>query len=228
MGAEKGIGRIERICAHAQSLAQCRAWLQEHLPHVEKIARGEQRGSCAPCARRARHRRARGRRRRRGLRSADSRSTMSRTGGQHHALPGGRPRRCFPPSGSDKTSILVSASGTGGHPACCCICSSRSPPRGQHDAASNRGLRARKKWDYVFFVDLDGHAEDNAGHSKALRRGEAEVRAVQSARRLSQGGPLEQSRRRVTQRSRISVPSPAHSVAGESPFQATSRSRIAR
>ena len=33
----KGLDAIERICAHEQSLAQCRGWLREYLPHVELI-----------------------------------------------------------------------------------------------------------------------------------------------------------------------------------------------
>ncbi|MFZ1869615.1 MAG: chorismate mutase, partial [Steroidobacteraceae bacterium] len=37
MGNMSGLGRIVRICSHPQSLAQCRGWLQEHLPSVELV-----------------------------------------------------------------------------------------------------------------------------------------------------------------------------------------------
>ena len=37
MGTQKGVENIERICAHEQSLAQCRGWIRENLPHVELI-----------------------------------------------------------------------------------------------------------------------------------------------------------------------------------------------
>ncbi len=37
MGNMGGLGRIVRICSHPQSLAQCRGWLQEHLPSVELV-----------------------------------------------------------------------------------------------------------------------------------------------------------------------------------------------
>ena len=37
LGSESGLDKIERICAHEQSLAQCRGWLREYLPHVELI-----------------------------------------------------------------------------------------------------------------------------------------------------------------------------------------------
>src|SRR5262245_56133569 len=36
MGRMAGIGEIQRVCSHPQSLAQCRGWLAEHLPDVEK------------------------------------------------------------------------------------------------------------------------------------------------------------------------------------------------
>src|SRR5579872_4876157 len=37
MGNMSALGRIVRICSHPQSLAQCRGWLQEHLPNVELV-----------------------------------------------------------------------------------------------------------------------------------------------------------------------------------------------
>ena len=45
-----GLENIERICAHEQSLAQCRGWLREYLPQVELIGMS----SNAAGARRAR------------------------------------------------------------------------------------------------------------------------------------------------------------------------------
>src|SRR5215470_16137847 len=37
MGAMSEMARIERICSHPQSLAQCRGWLEEHLPEIEQV-----------------------------------------------------------------------------------------------------------------------------------------------------------------------------------------------
>src|SRR5688572_5795240 len=37
MGTMTALERIKRICSHAQSLAQCRAWLDEYLPEVERV-----------------------------------------------------------------------------------------------------------------------------------------------------------------------------------------------
>ena len=43
--------RIERVCSHPQSLAQCRGWLEEHLPGVEQVPVVEQRRGRAARAR---------------------------------------------------------------------------------------------------------------------------------------------------------------------------------
>ena len=37
MGRMNSLARIERICSHPQSLAQCRGWLDEHLPDVQRM-----------------------------------------------------------------------------------------------------------------------------------------------------------------------------------------------
>ena len=50
MGAMHGLEKIVRVCSHQQSLAQCRQWLDEHLPGVERVPVS----SNAEAARRAR------------------------------------------------------------------------------------------------------------------------------------------------------------------------------
>ena len=50
MGKMQGLENIERICAHEQSLAQCRGWIREYMPQVELIGMS----SNAAGARRAR------------------------------------------------------------------------------------------------------------------------------------------------------------------------------
>jgi chorismate mutase/prephenate dehydratase len=37
MGTMNGLSRIARVCSHPQSLAQCREWLDEHMPGVEQV-----------------------------------------------------------------------------------------------------------------------------------------------------------------------------------------------
>src|ERR1700678_303559 len=37
MGKMNGFESIKRVCAHPQALAQCRGWLDQHIPDVERI-----------------------------------------------------------------------------------------------------------------------------------------------------------------------------------------------
>jgi chorismate mutase / prephenate dehydratase len=158
MGRMAGIGDVVRVCAHPQSLAQCRGWLAEHLPDVEKVPVA----SNAEAARRAR----------------DEDGTAALAGDAAAEVYGLRilfssvedrddnttrfvvvGRKLFPPSGNDKTSILVSARGTEGPGVLLHLLN----PLARHGVNMTRieSRPSRKaKWDYVFFVDLDGHAED--------------------------------------------------------------------
>jgi chorismate mutase/prephenate dehydratase len=165
LGRMQDLGDVRRVCSHPQSLAQCRAWLTEHLPGVEKIPVA----SNAEAARRAR----------------DEDGTAALAGEAAAQIYNLRilfnsvedqednstrfvvvGRRLFPPSGNDKTSILVSATGTEGPGALLHLLG----PLARHGVNMTRiesRPSRRRKWDYVFFVDLDGHAEDDAMH-KAL------------------------------------------------------------
>lgn len=158
MGRMADIKDIKRVCAHPQSLAQCKGWLAEHLPGVEKIPVS----SNAEAARRAR----------------DEDGTAALAGEAASKVYGLRilfhtvedrddnttrfvvvGRKLFPPSGNDKTSVLVSATGTAGPGVLLHLLG----PLARHGVNMTR-IESRpsrkKKWDYVFFVDLDGHADD--------------------------------------------------------------------
>lgn len=149
---------IERICAHEQSLAQCRGWLREYLPHVELVGVS----SNATGARRAR----------------DEHGTAA-IGGEAAAEVYGlkvlvnniedRPdnttrflvvgRELLASSGADKTTILVSTSGTEGAG----VLHALLQPLAAHGVSMTRiesRPSRRQNWDYVFFIDLEGHAED--------------------------------------------------------------------
>jgi chorismate mutase/prephenate dehydratase len=159
MSKFKGLENIERICAHEQSLAQCRGWIRENLPHVELIGMS----SNAAGARRAR----------------DEEGTAAigpevaadvyelnvmvnnvedRPDNATRFLVVGR--RLLSASGEDKTTILVSTSDTAGGAgvlhhllqplAECGISMTRIESRPSR----------RRNWDYVFFIDLEGHAEE--------------------------------------------------------------------
>lgn len=160
LGLMPSLQNVERICAHQQSLAQCRGWLREHMPQAELIGVS----SNAAGARRAR----------------DEKGTAA-IGGEIAAevydlkvlvnniedsadnstrfLVIGR--QLLASSGNDKTTILVSTSGTGGAG----VLHTLLQPFSTHGINMTRieSRPSRKKnWDYVFFIDLEGHAEDAA------------------------------------------------------------------
>ena len=159
LGREKGLEHIERICAHEQSLAQCRAWLRENLPHVELIGMS----SNAAGARRARDET--------GTAAIGPRAAADvydleilvnnvedRPDNATRFLVVGR--ELLTPSGSDKTTILVSATGTAEGSG---VLYHLLKPLADHDVSMTRiesRPSRRKNWEYVFFIDLEGHAAE--------------------------------------------------------------------
>jgi chorismate mutase / prephenate dehydratase len=158
MGRMKEIGQIRRLCSHSQSFAQCRVWLSQFLPDVERITVT----SNAEAARRAR----------------DEEGTAALAGDAAAELYDLRilfnnvedqgdnttrflviGRKTFPPSGSDKTSLLLSASGTHGPGVLVHLLAPLAHHGINMTRIESRPSRKRK-WDYVFFVDVDGHAEE--------------------------------------------------------------------
>ncbi len=166
MGRMDGLERIERVCSHQQSLAQCRGWLDEHLPDAERI----QAASNAEAARRAR----------------DERGTAAIAGQAAAEVYGlnvlateieDRPdnttrflivgRKLFSASGKDKTTLLVSTSHTDSPGALYRLLEPFARHRISLTRIESRPSR-RRKWDYVFFLDVEGHAEDpNLGRALA-------------------------------------------------------------
>ena len=158
IGRMASLESIERICAHEQALAQCRGWLREYLPQVELIGVS----SNAAGARRARDE---------GGTAAiggDAAAEVydlkilvnnieDRADNATRFLVIGR--ELLTPSGKDKTTILVSASHTGGAG----VLHELLQPLATHGVnlsfIESRPSR-RKNWEYVFFIDLEGHAED--------------------------------------------------------------------
>jgi chorismate mutase/prephenate dehydratase len=158
MGRMQDLKQIKRVCAHPQSLAQCRGWLAQHLPDVELVPVA----SNAEAARRAR----------------DEEGTAALAGEAAAKVYGLRilfatvedrddnttrfvvvGRKLFPPSGADKTSVLVSASQTESPGVLLHLLAPLSRHGVNITRIESRPSR-KKKWDYVFFLDLDGHAED--------------------------------------------------------------------
>ena len=157
LGSETGLDKIERVCAHEQSLAQCRSWIREYLPHVELIGMS----SNAAGARRAR----------------DESGTAAigpdvaadvydlevlvsniedRADNATRFLVVGR--ELLAASGNDKTTILVSTSDTAAGAG---VLHHLLKPLADHSVSMTRiesRPSRRKNWDYVFFIDIEGHA----------------------------------------------------------------------
>jgi len=158
MGRMSKISQIVRVCSHPQSLAQCRGWLAEYLPKVEQVPVA----SNAEAARRARDEDGT------AAIAGDAAAEVydlrilfedieDQTDNTTRFLVIGR--QLFPPSGADKTSLLISAGGTKGPG----VLSHLLDPLARHGVNMSRiesRPSRRKKWDYVFFVDIDGHVED--------------------------------------------------------------------
>ena len=165
MGRMKEIGQVRRVCGHAQSLAQCRAWLAQYLPDIEQVPVA----SNAEAARRARDEA--------GTAALGSEAAAEvyelgvlfenvedREDNTTRFLVIGR--KLFPPSGSDKTTLLISATSTTGPG----VLMHLLEPLARHGINMTRiesRPSRRRKWDYVFFVDIDGHAAEEPA-SQAL------------------------------------------------------------
>ena len=158
MGAMSTLARIARVCSHPQSLAQCREWLDEHLPGVEQVPVS----SNAEGARRARDED--GSAAIAGDTAAEvyglkilAMQIEDRADNTTRFLVLGR--KLFSPSGEDRTTLLVSVGHTDAPGALYRLLEPLAKHRVSLTRIESRPSR-RRKWDYVFFMDLEGHAED--------------------------------------------------------------------
>lgn len=160
MGKMKRIDAVKRVCAHPQSLAQCRGWLDEHLAEAERIAVS----SNAEGARRARDER--------GTAAIAGRSAAEIYGldllaTQIEDRPDNTTRflvvgpKLFNASGADKTTLLLSATDTAGAGTLFRLLEPLAEHRVNMTRIESRPSR-RKKWDYVFFIDVEGHMSEPA------------------------------------------------------------------
>ena len=147
---------VERVYSHPQSLAQCKIWLRQHLPASERMATA----SNAEGARRAR--------------LADDAAAIAGEAVAHvyglKVIAGpieDRPdnttrflvlgRELFPPTGHDRTSMLVFVKDQPG------ALFNALRPFADHGVSMNR-IESRPAhsglWQYAFFIDLLGHIDD--------------------------------------------------------------------
>ncbi|MBS0394695.1 MAG: prephenate dehydratase [Proteobacteria bacterium] len=177
LGRMASLRKVARICAHQQALAQCRGWLAEHLGEAERVAVS----SNAEGARRAR----------------DEEGTAAIAGEAAAEVYGLKVlvkeiedhpdnttrflvvgRKILAPSGRDRTTLLLSAPDTAGPGALLKLLEPFAAEGITLTRLESRPSR-RKKWDYVFFVDIEGHAED-----ERVRAALARVRKVASLMKL--------------------------------------------
>lgn len=160
MSRFKGLENIERICAHEQSLAQCRGWIREHLPHIELIGMS----SNAAGARRARDENGTAAIGPEVAADVYELSIMvnnieDRPDNATRFLVVGR--QLLAPSGADKTTLLFSTSDTAGGAG---VLHQLLQPLATHAVSMTRiesRPSQRRNWDYVFFVDIEGHAAES-------------------------------------------------------------------
>jgi chorismate mutase/prephenate dehydratase len=157
MGRMNGADAVKRVCAHPQALAQCRGWLDDQLPDVERVAVS----SNAEGARRARDER--------GTAAIASRAAAEiyglnllaneiedRSDNTTRFLVVGR--KLFSASGADRTTLLVGADNNDSGALFRLL-----EPLATHQVNMTR-IESRpshkRKWDYVFFIDVEGHVGD--------------------------------------------------------------------
>ena len=153
---EASLESIRRVFSHGQSLGQCHEWLNANLPHAERVAVA----SNAEAARRA-------------AEEAGSAAVAGEIAAQHYGLtirhaniedePNNttrflilgdyRPR----PSGRDKTSLVLSARNRAG-----AVYEMLTPFATRGVSMTKFESRPSKValWEYLFFVDIEGHRDD--------------------------------------------------------------------
>lgn len=177
-------GRLEdvrRVYAHAQSLQQCKTWLRLNLPKVECEAVA----SNAEAARLAQH-------------ADDAAAIAGEVAGKVYGLKTIAEgiedradnttrflvigRTLFPPSGNDRTSLLITVN---------------DKPGALYDVLSpfaKRGVSLNRiesrpahsgKWQYAFFIDVSGHI-----HDAALQEAVKEIEATAAQLRVLGSYPV--------------------------------------
>jgi len=170
LGKHKDPGKVSRIYSHRQSLAQCREWLETKMPGVElrdvssnaEAARlAAQDPECLAIA---------------GDAAAEIyglqilvRNIEDEPDNTTRFLVIGK--RATPPSGQDKTSLLVSTHNKPG-----ALYRILEPMMRNNISMTRIESRPSRRgmWDYVFFIDCEGHRDD-AHVAAALRELEQEA-----------------------------------------------------
>lgn len=153
----RSLGGVERVYAHQQALSQCKSWLKRNLPAAELIAVS----SNAEAAKRVRT-------------APEAAAIAGLSAAEIYGIPvlfsriEDHPdnttrflvigRDLFSPSGDDKSTILLAGDEGPG------LLHALLSPLAKHEINMSR-IESRPapggNWEYVFFIDVDGHAEES-------------------------------------------------------------------
>ena len=150
------LAKIKKLFAHPQSLAQCRGWIENHLPNAEVIETSSNARSAELAAKNKNSAAIAGvlAAERYGLRILESDIQDNSENVTRFLVLG---RQCSPPTGSDRTSLMLSLADKVG-----ALHHALAPLRRYKINMTKIESRPskRKAWKYFFFVDCDGHAQD--------------------------------------------------------------------
>ena len=158
LSKEQAVSAVKKIYSHSQSLAQCNGWLAKNLPGVERVPVA----SNAEAALRA-------------SKEAGSAAIAGEAAGERYGLqflarsieddPTNTTRFLVlgrveaAPTGRDRTSLVMSAENKPG--AVHALLSPLAEHKVSMSRIESRPSRARSSlWEYVFFIDLEGHQND--------------------------------------------------------------------
>jgi chorismate mutase/prephenate dehydratase len=152
----QSLAKIERVYSHQQSLSQCRRWLNQNLPGIEAI----EVSSNAEAARKVRY-------------APEAAAVSGLTAAEIYGIPvlfsniedqhDNTTRflvignELFSASGEDKTTMLLTGDEGPG------LLYALLEPLARHELNMTR-IESRpapsRKWEYVFFIDVSGHADE--------------------------------------------------------------------
>jgi len=148
--------QIKKLYSHPQPLGQCREWLQANLSHVEivetssttraaQLAAGEKFAAALASSLAAE---------KYGIKILESDVQDNSNNATRFLVLG---RQCSPPTGKDRTSLMIGLEHSVG-----ALHKALAPFRKYRINMTKIESRPnkRKKWEYFFFIDCDGHIED--------------------------------------------------------------------
>jgi chorismate mutase/prephenate dehydratase len=160
LSKEKDLKKLRRVYSHSQSLAQCQGWLAQNLPQAERISvvsnaeaarrAAKEKGAAAIAGELAA--------KRYGLKIL-ARSIEDAADNTTRFLVLGKIDPA--PTGRDRTSLVMSAENKPG--AVHALLTPLAEHRVSMSRIESRPSRAKSGlWEYVFFIDVEGHQKDPA------------------------------------------------------------------